>query len=90
MGVMTAGDTRQHVAALTCYVWQHAIDSPLPVDQNPKSEGTQSTVEARQESVDRHEPAPVCDPSVMEASRAIIFEHLHKPPDPELGKQHAS
>ena len=35
--------------------------------------------------MDRHEPAPVCEPSVLEAARAITFDHLHKPPDPELG-----
>ena len=37
--------------------------------------------------MDRHEPAPVCEPSVLEASRAIISDHLHKPPDAELGER---
>ena len=36
--------------------------------------------------VDRHEPAPVCEPSVLEASRAITLDHLQKPPDAELGE----
>lgn len=54
--------------------------------QNPQPgvEDRRTSLEQRW-AVDRHEPAPVCEPSVLETSRAIIFDHLHKPPDPELG-----
>ena len=37
--------------------------------------------------MDRHEPAPVCEPGVLDASRAIVADHLHKPPDAELGEE---
>ena len=66
---------------------QHLTEHPTGVSQNPRrSEAKPMAEQGRRQSVDRHEPAPVCEPSVLEASRAIIFDHLHKPPDPELGK----
>ena len=85
------GPLRKRLPPPFCQTQRHLTEHTTGVSQNPRrSEDTPMADQLRRQSVDRHEPAPVCEPSVLEASRAITFNHLHKPPDPELGEDTSS